>query len=467
MAKILLIDDDRMICDILSLRIRRMGHETCFACTLEDGLKQLSNAFFDLVFLDVNMPDGNGLDVLPKIRESASSPEVIIITGLGDPDGAELAIRSGAWDYVQKGDSIKSITLPLMRALQYREERLRKKISSDLIREGIIGESSSLMSCLDLVAVAANSDTNVLLTGETGTGKELFAWAIHRNSTRSEKNFVVIDCAALPDSLVESMLFGHEKGAFTGADRSKDGLILQADKGTLFLDEVGELPLSLQKAFLRVLQEHRFRPVGSKDEIRSDFRLVAATNRDLEKMVRQGSFREDLLFRLRSFTIHLPPLRERPEDLKKIVIDHLSKLSQRYAIAEKNISPGFFSALDSYHWPGNIRELKNALDYAFFDARNDSILFEQHLPTEIRIQIARDSVQSPPIDNSSIRSTSIELSCKDVFPSLKEYREESDREYLESLLQKTQGDMKTACSISGLSISRLYALLKKHNIEKR
>lgn len=262
MGNVLVIDDDKNVCTAISNAVERMGHKTVHALTLKEGLEKACSDSFDVVFLDVQMPDGNGLDILPPIRGTPSSPEVIIITGFADPDGAELAIKNGAWDYIEKPCSVQEMTLPFIRALEYREEKKAAKVPVALKREGIVGSSPKLGACLDLLPQMSNSVANVLITGETGTGKELFARAIHENSPRAGKNFVVVDCAALPDTLVESVLFGHQKGAFTGADKAQDGLVKQADRGTLFLDEVGELPLSIQKSFLRVLQERRFRPVG-------------------------------------------------------------------------------------------------------------------------------------------------------------------------------------------------------------
>jgi two-component system NtrC family response regulator len=318
MAKILIIDDDRSICLSLQAVIEKIGYESECAYSLTDGHKKATLDAYDVVLLDVNLPDGNGLSLLPKLKIITSLPEVIIITGEGDPDGAELAIKNGAWDYIEKPFSVDGITLPLVSAIQYRNEKKVPGNSIVLKREGIIGESAKIRHCLDQVAQAAMSDVNVLITGETGTGKELFASAIHENSNRKDNNFVIVDCAALPETLVESTLFGHVKGAFTGADRDREGLIKQADKGTLFLDEIGELPISVQKAFLRVLQEKRFRPVGGKEELKSNFRLVAATNRNLEQMIMEGRFRQDLLFRIKSLTISLPPLRERVQDIKEL-----------------------------------------------------------------------------------------------------------------------------------------------------
>jgi two-component system, NtrC family, response regulator len=311
MARILIVDDDEMTCETLLSLIRSQGHQVDGASRLKQGYRQLMKNSYDLVFLDVNLPDGNGIEAVTAFRNTPSFPEVVIITGEGDPDGAELALKSGSWDYVCKPFSLEEIRLPLVRALQYRKEKSSGKAPLALRRTGIIGSSPETNTCLDLVAKAAHTNNNVLITGETGTGKELFARAIHENSSRSNRPFVVIDCAALPESLVESTLFGHEKGAFTGADRSREGLIKEADGGTLLLDEIGELPLAQQGAFLRVLQERRFRPVGSRADVFSDFRLIAATNRSIGRMVQAGTFREDLLFRLRSTSIDLPPLRNR------------------------------------------------------------------------------------------------------------------------------------------------------------
>jgi len=257
MASVLVIDDDELLCRTVSKMLAHVGHNAVYSVTMDEGLRRADAEAFDVVLLDVRMPDGNGLDLLPRIRQIVSSPEVIIITGFGDSDGAELAIRSGAWDYIQKPFSMEAVTLHIDRALQYRHERRASRTEVRLKRERIIGNSPKMIACLDIAAQAAVGDGNVLISGETGTGKELFAWAIHENSFRSYGNFVVIDCAALPKTLVEAILFGHEKGAFTGADRAREGMIKQAHRGTLFLDEVAELPHSIQKAFLRVLQEKK------------------------------------------------------------------------------------------------------------------------------------------------------------------------------------------------------------------
>jgi two-component system NtrC family response regulator len=423
---------------------------------------------FDVVFLDVRLPDGNGLEVLPKIDALPARPEVIIMTGYGDPNGAELAIKSGAWDYIEKSSSVKEITLSLERALQYRQQKTavtKSRAVAVLKRSQIIGNSPKLNACLDLVAQAAGSDVNVFLTGETGTGKELFARAVHENSQRARGNFIVVDCTALPETLVESLLFGHEKGTFTGAEKSRDGLVRQAHCGTLFLDEVGELPMSLQKAFLRVLQEHRFRPLGGSHEIESDFRLVAATNRNLEQMVERGQFREDLLFRLRSFVIELPPLRERPEDIQELARYYADRFCERYGIAPKGFSPEFIKTLLAYSWPGNVREFVHTMERVLAAARHEPTLFTKHLPTNIRIEVTRATVEN---DNP----TSVPISGETVLslPKLNDYREEvyneAEKNYLIDLLTLAGQNIPEACRISGLSQSRLYALLKKHEITR-
>jgi two-component system, NtrC family, response regulator len=467
MASILIIDDDELMVSTLSLMVRRLGHSAASATSLREGLELAAGQEFDVVFLDVRMPDGNGLEVLPQLAGTAAEPEVIIITGFGEPDGAELAIKSGAWDYIEKGASVKEMTLSLERALQYRAEKKagnRKQNVVALKREDILGNSPKLKACLNQLAQAAGGDASILITGETGTGKELFARAIHQNSPRAAGSFVTVDCAALPETLAESLLFGHEKGAFTGAEKPQEGLVRQAHGGTLFLDEVGELPLLLQKTFLRVLQEHRFRPLGSNREVESDFRLVAATNRNLEEMVERHEFRNDLLFRLRSFTIELPPLRERAEDIKDLARSQLDRLCEGYGLASKGFSPDFLNALLSYDWPGNVRELANTLVRSFSAAQFEPTLYPKHLPPHIRVQVLKNSV------SSSIRARGNEHAGEPVrnLPKLQDYREtiygHAEKHYLQDLMSMAEDNIPEACRLSGLSQSRLYALLKKHQI---
>lgn len=470
MANILIVDDDKMICDMLCRLFEGMGCRVTYALTLKEGMDRATDNHFDLVFLDVYLPDGNGLNALPSFRESSAFPEVIIFTGAGDPDGAEFAIKNGAWDYVQKPLESREVALCFNRVLKYRRNLQRaEKPAVALKTDGIIGSSTRIRSCLNAVAQAAAGEASVLITGETGTGKELFAQAIHKNSSRADKPFVVVDCAALPETLVESTLLGHEKGAFTGAEMSRDGMIKQADGGTLFLDEVGELPLLLQKVFLRVLEEHRFRPIGGKCEIKSDFRLLAATNQDLDRMVDHGKFRKDLLYRFRSITIELPPLRERHNDLKELVWYYTAKISERYGAEIKGFSSDFFDVLFAYEWPGNVRELIKTLEGAISEARYEPTLFPKHLPAPIRIRLARASVSKgldTPVEMIQTQNKSI----PNMPLRFREVREavisEMERNYFQDLIKLTKGSIQKSCEFSGLSRNRLYFYLKRHNISR-
>ena len=461
MAHILIIDDDTYMSEMLSDLVKQIGHEADVAPTLAKGLQMAASGDYDVVYLDVRLPDGSGLDLIPRLQQVKSSPEVIIITAFGDPSGAGKAIQSGAWDYIEKASSLSMLMLPLIRALQYRAEKKKHQIPVVLKRDHIIGNGPKMRACLEKLADVAASDMSVLLVGETGTGKELFSRAIHENSTRCDNEMVTIDCAALPPSLVEGVLFGHEKGAFTGADQPREGLVRLAHGGTLFLDEVGELPLSVQKSFLRVLQEHRFRPIGGKREIESDFRVVAATNRDLGQMVKAGQFREDLLYRLKSMQLVLPPLREHPEDIPAIILGYIAKLSARNGTEMKGISPEFIETLAAYPWPGNIRELINTLDQANVSARQEAILHRKHLPEHILIHVTRAKF-TPSVQyekKEPVRLTTFK-ECRSTVMKDMEVR------YLQDLMNATAGDVQQALALSGLSRPRLYALLKKHGISR-
>jgi len=460
MADVLIIDDEYYVGRVLSEWVRRAGHDPTAVCTLAEGFEVLTSKDFDVVFLDVYLPDGNGLEALPKIRSARSGPEVIIVTGAGDKDGAELAIKSGAWDYVEKTYISEDLILSLTRALQYRAEKRASRPPVALKRENIIGRSPKMLACFDRLAQAAGGEAAVLIVGETGTGKELFARAIHENSRRSKGPFVVVDCGAIPESLVESLLFGYAKGAFTGADRARDGLIKQADHGTLFLDEVGELPLSVQKSFLRVLQERRFRRLGDREEQASDFRLAAATNQDLPRLIEAGRFRPDLFFRLSSLTIEAPPLRERPEDIRDLALHYISRFCERDGRETKGFTPDFLEMLVAYDWPGNVRDLINALEEAIIAAGDSPTLFPRHLPERVRIAAARSAVKS-----GRTRKTSGEVWPK-LRALLKAEINRIERKYLLDLMVQTKGDVEAACRLSGLSRTALYNRLKKHRLSR-
>ena len=466
MATVLIVDDNQSLCQALAIEISKLGHTVEHFQKLAQGMRAARNDSYDVIFLDVGLPDGNGLDALEILRQMPHNPEVIIITGQAEVSGARLAIESGAWDYVEKGASLDDMILPLKRALQYRSEWQKTKKAVSLKREGIVGESAGIVECLDLVAQGATSDLPVCISGETGTGKELFAWAIHANSPRRDNNFVVVDCAALPATLVESVLFGHEAGAFTGAAKRTDGLIKKADGGTLFLDEVGELPLSLQKSFLRVLQEHSFKRVGGRQEISSDFRVIAATNRDLPRLARERGFREDLLYRLNALAIRLPALRDRGRDLELLASHHLSQSSHHQDKERKGYTLEFLAALTAYEWPGNVRELFNVIDQAVLSAGDRPTLFPVDLPPQIRLKATVNSLS----DQAKTRITS-DLDPDRPLPHLKEARDEAmnrfEADYLLRLMGDTDFDINAASELAGLSKPRLYELLRKYDISKK
>ena len=476
MPNILIIDDDRNICETFESLLSRLQYDCATAQTIADGLALLRSQEFDVLFLDVRLPDGNGLETLPEISRFDNAPEIIILTGEGDPEGAETAIQSGVWDYLTKPASIKEITQTLKRVLKYRQEKKKKKGHKKTLEAAyMVGSSPAIRTCFSLMAQAASTDANVLITGETGTGKELTARTIHANSTRTDGQFVVVDCAALTETLLESTLFGHKKGAFTGAQTDKDGLVKLADNGTLFLDEVGEMPLSIQKSFLRFLQERVFRPVGGTSEEKSNFRLISATNRNLDHMVESGEFRRDLLFRLKTMHIELPPLRMRTDDIEPLATFKLTELCTQYDIEPKRFSADFFKMLAKYSWPGNVRELFNALEQAIVAAGSESVLYARHLPSDIRIKIAQSNIArgqtkkpvSSGTDNSSEKSdkTSAPISFSfEKLPTLKQFKSEMEKQYLVQLIQSSESNIHTLLETSGLSRSHLYALLKKYNI---
>ena len=488
MVNILTIDDDDIFCYAIKRVVTRLGHAFFDVPTIAEALKIVAKIEFDLILLDVGLPDGNGLDLLPILKEKLLSPEVVIITGAGDAQGAELAILNGAWDYIEKTDSTQKISLTITRVLQYRAER-KKSLDTPQIKclkhESIIGNSLKMKRSLDLVAKAAACDANVLITGETGTGKELFANAIHVNSGRDSHELVIVDCASLPEALAENILFGHTKGVYTGADGHGSGLIKMADKGSLFLDEIGELSPALQKIFLRVLQERKYRPLGGGKEIPSDFRLIAATNKNLDEMVEKGSFRKDLLFRIRSLHIDLPRLCERGEDIKQLARYYLDYFCDSQGLDSKGVSSDFFDVLAGYSWPGNVRELSNTMEHVVVAALSEPTVFPNHLPKQLRLHVVKSNLIKPDqinlnrVESNRVESNQTQNGADRLSPEyppeypngklplLAEFREEvtltCEKQYLVDLMHQT-ASIKEACMISGLSRSRLYAILKTHGV---
>ncbi len=465
MAHVLIVDDDLLFNKMLTAAARGKGHDTLQAYNLAQARESLTARPADLVFLDVRLPDGNGLQAIPELKAAPGNPEIVIVTGEGDPDGAELAIHSGAWDYLQKPCSLDKILLTLKRALDYRREKARAPAPMPIA--GIVGRSPALLDCLEQAAQAAESDATVLVHGETGTGKELLARSIHDTGSRSDAPFVVVDCGALPETLLEAELFGHAKGAFTGAAQARDGLVRLAHGGTLFLDEVGELPLAQQKAFLRVLQERRFRPLGTTQEIQSDFRLLAATNRDLEQLVREGRFREDLLFRLRTMSLRLPPLRERHGDVSLLAQFHMERLCAGYGLPPKELSDDFLEVLEAYPWPGNVRELFGAVERAVLSGKHEPTLFATHLPVGLRVAKARSTLRSP--DPVAVVALSEGSGTGEIRP-WKDVRQAAldttEKRYCLDLVALCGGNITRAAALSGISRQRLHEMLRKHGITR-
>jgi len=476
MAQILIIDDDIEACETMASLVSRLSYSSDTAHNLRDGLRQAQAGNYDVVFLDVYLPDGNGLDILPALMSISDPPEVIILTGKGNPDGAELAIQGGVWDYLLKPTSVRDITLTLNRALKYRKEKKGSTREAPVVR-GVVGSSQVIKASVKLTSKAASSDSNVLITGETGTGKELFASVVHKNSGRGSDNFIVVDCTSLSESLVESILFGHLKGSFTGAQLDRQGLIKAADGGTLFLDEIGEMPLSIQKVFLRVLQERQFRPVGATKEQTSNFRLIAATNRDLDQMVEDGQFRSDLLFRIKTMRIHLPPLRQRIGDIQELTTFRVTQLCKELGIEIKEFGEDFFGTLEDYSWPGNVRELFNILERAVIDAGDENTLYAMHLPRSLRIEVAKAQIsQLTDTEDGEEESGALDPLARnighkifeDIFdsplPQLKEFKNTAEKTYLGELIRQCDGNIQSIMKISGLSRSHFYSLLKKYNL---
>jgi two-component system NtrC family response regulator len=461
MARVLIADGDEQRRIDLAGAVRDEGHQVDLAGDGEIVLNLTRGQVYDAVCLDLDLPGGE--DLLARLRALPDPPEIIALASESDPAAMEDALRSGAWECLGTPCAPQLALAPLRRALRSRARRadLEPRI---LQRDNLVGESPRLRICLDRLAQAAACEVDVLISGETGTGKELFARAIHENSRRRQEPFVVVDCTALPATLAESILFGHARGAFTGADTARDGLVREAHGGTLFLDEVGELPLDLQAKFLRVLQERRFRPVGSTREVESRFRLVAATNRDIAAMSEQRTFRVDLMFRLRAFVIELPPLRERKDDIKDLVHHYLARTGGRFQGGIKGVSPDFVQALWRHDWPGNVRELFQVLETSLASAQAEPTLYPPHLPMDLRVKLVREAARpsaGPPGDGRE------GMPMPELQP-WREYRDKAmdviERLYFRDLAAHCRGDMIHACRVSGLKPARLYQLLKKHGV---
>jgi two-component system NtrC family response regulator len=462
MARVLIIDDDVLIQRSFSRCLGGLGHEILLAGSLREGI-ELAGTGVDIVYLDLNLPDGDGIKSVDLLADTQGRPEIIVITGAGDNYGAEETMASGAWDYLPKPANPKILRASLESALGYHRERravppagAAETAGASFTAEDIIGASPAIERARRLLARAAESEAGALLLGETGVGKELAARAIHANSRRQGGAFIVVDCSNLTESLIESALYGHVKGAFTGAHTDRRGLVAAADGGTLFLDEVGELPLGLQKSFLRVLQERRFRPVGASREQPSDFRLIAATNRDLEAMARNGTFRSDLLYRVRTLEIRLPPLRERGEDVGRLAVHFARQSCARYGLPDKKLSRQAAAVLAGYSWPGNVREIGNVMEAAVIEADRDAVLHPKHLPGYVRVSVLdkgkarREPPPAAPLLPPQ-RDKAVPASL-----SYGSYKEACDRAYFQQLMEMCDNDILQASLVSGLSVASVY-----------
>lgn len=507
MASILFIHKRHDVYETLIPAIN--GHVFAHSPSMESALQNLRKAAYDVIAFDIdNTPDVH--TAIQKLSNSQNKPHILALTGNCEPKVLEQALRAGAWDVLCTPFTFEDFGQAVKRCLHHRDAQKNVSHHKNIKRDSILGTSTLLNQCLENIATIAPSNVNVLLLGETGTGKDLFASAIHANSTRASQNFVVVDCTNIPKNLAESLLFGHERGSFTGAEDSRDGFFKQADGGTIFLDEIGDLDIEVQKSLLRVLQNRKYRPLSSKKEFSSNFRLIAATNKNLEAMVEAGTFRKDLYYRICSSVIHMPPLRERKEDIQSIANYHIRQICLELQCPEKEISYELHHALTLYDWPGNIRELINILHATVHNAIRENRLYPQHLPLDIRTQILLKQrctpvplmensglcpknettsnsktpesvvIMGPPAPKTASQrqrkfsSDSAEpspilfpLSSTDL-PPLRTVREEAvyhlEAEYLKKLIECSQGDFRQAQEISDLSRARLYDLLNKHNM---
>lgn len=467
MARILIIDDDALVRKSLSRLFRDRGHSVIMADTLATGITEADKGV-DVVYLDLDLPDGDGLQVIDELASAASNPEVIVITGMGSSFAARKSMESSAWDYISKPASPSAVLSSLDSALAYRREAKKyADAEAPFIHCGIIGESAQMVRSLQDIAKSAASEAGVLIRGETGVGKELAARAIHENSTRRKGPFVVVDCSNLSESLVESVLYGHIKGAFTGAHSDRKGLVAEADGGTLFLDEVGELPPSLQKSFLRVLQERRYRSVGSNRELSSDFRLVAATNRDLAAMAQRGDFRTDLLYRLRTVEILLPPLRDRGEDISRLAAHFIEQTCDRYGLDNKSASSELLKVVEKYSWPGNVREMMNVMEAAVIQAGSAPVIYPKHLASHVRLAFLNGDEESASVRAVEPSSADKQGEQGDEILRYNEYKRERDRDYFLMLMRIAGHDVTKASSISGLSVPSVYRHLSLAGISTK
>ena len=447
--RILIADDEPLFLRTTAALLRKQGFACVCASNGKAALEALSSEHFDLVLSDLNMPGNFKLELLKEGRSQWPDLPLIVITGAPSLPTAIEGVRLGITDYLLKPVKLDDLLSSIKRALAHHDQRQTQTVDAKSGRTAfpeIIGESPVMQEVFEVIARVAETDTNVLITGESGTGKEVVARAIHKLSWRAKGPYQIIDCTAIPETLFESILFGHTRGAFTGAVKDQDGLLQQADQGTAFFDEIGELPATLQSKLLRVIQEQTFIPVGKTSPITVDTRFICATNRDLELEVNAGRFRRDLYYRLAVLHIELPPLSQRGDDVV-LLAEYFLRSLQGDNQKVQGISTAALNLLRRHPWPGNIRELRNAMERAIAMARSDAIE-----PTDLPPQVQKPSAQLPaamPVDGTTHASI----------------LGEAEHEYLVSLLEKNRGNVAQSAREAGMSRQGLHKLLKKHGLD--
>ena len=448
--RVLIIDDDEKLLKLLSASLEKEGFVVSTAAKAEEGLERFREIDFDVCMVDLVLPDMDGIELLKVIRNIDSNFPVIMITGHATIDLAVKAMRMGAFYFIEKPASTKAILEILKRAIEQKElilnyQSLKKTAEEKFSFSGIIGKSKQMQEIFELIERIATAEATVLIQGESGTGKELVAKAIHFNSQRKENRFVAINCSALPETLLESELFGYERGAFTGATKKKKGLFEISHKGTIFLDEIVETSPAFQSKLLRVLEEKTFYPVGSTEERKSDVRILAATNKNIEDSVAEGQFRKDLYYRLNVVKILLPPLRDRKIDIPLLTQNFLTIYSEKNRKDIKGVSDEAMEVLMRYSWPGNVRELENAIERAVILCQEETIRAE-HLPER--------TSRSEELEPSNILEYE---AAKEAF----------ERKYLRNLLKQTGGNVTDAARISQMTRQNIYLKLKKYEINPK
>jgi DNA-binding NtrC family response regulator len=446
----LIVDDDVSMCGMLTAALRKQHYEVAAASGGEQALELLSAQDFDVLVTDMNMRGLAGLDLCQRVVENRPDIPVIVITAFGSMEAAIAAMRAGAYDFISKPVDLDALAFALDRGIAHHRlhaevKKLKKEVAASRGSHDMIGSSPPMRRVYDLVERVAQTDASVLITGESGTGKELVARALHQRSARATKRFVAVDCAAMPDALLESELFGHVKGAFTDARNARTGLFVQADSGTLFMDEIGELSMTLQPKLLRALQERRVRPVGGESEVPFDARIVAATNRDLETAVHDHAFREDLYYRLNVIHIELPPLRARGGDILLLAQHFLERFATSFHKPVGGISKPAAEKLLAYGWPGNVRELSNCVERAVALTRFEEILVED-LPEKVQ----------------DFKPTHMVLDSGD--PSELVTMDELERRYILRVLEALNGNKSLAAQTLGLDRKTLYRKLQLYGV---